>query len=360
MFTSFTPCLIAALARDTHAVAMCCARPCPNTGINKPASAYAVICVRYLTTCVCLEQVHYGRASLSELSRLPAYYVFPRRPIDLHATHKHVSNAAAAAAAAASLSALLVLMDQSYAHALPALQQLLRSRSASDAAGSTASTVAEGQTLQASVGGSATTAAEVPVIVAEVLSGAREPSAVPGAPDAMATVESRPPCSVARHTASPQGVAEPSVLAGFPVFGEHLQLPSSCACRVAPPVSDGSGAQAEGLANQKAVSESEQPAHQCCQPDIRADAAPPAGAYSDGGTVALVCGADDFERAGSTTTIAGLVWTLPHGVTMQQTALLWIGDPDGAALAQLQLTYNQGLWASYDPAADAYSQVRRC
>jgi hypothetical protein len=45
---------------------------------------------------------------------------------------------------------------------------------------------------------------------------------------------------------------------------------------------------------------------------------------------------------------------------MQHTALLWIGDPAAAALTQLQLTYNQGLWASHDPATDTYAEVSRC
>ena len=57
------------------------------------------------------------------------------------------------------------------------------------------------------------------------------------------------------------------------------------------------------------------------------------------------------------TTIAGLQWSLPAGVSMEQTALLWLGDPSAAALTQLQLTYSQALWASYDPASDTYAEV---
>ncbi len=57
------------------------------------------------------------------------------------------------------------------------------------------------------------------------------------------------------------------------------------------------------------------------------------------------------------TIIAGLQWFLPAGVSMEQTALLWLGNPTAAALTQLQLTYSQALWASYDPASDTYAEV---
>lgn len=57
------------------------------------------------------------------------------------------------------------------------------------------------------------------------------------------------------------------------------------------------------------------------------------------------------------TTIAGLRWSLPAGVSMEQTSLLWLGDPSAAALTQLQLTYSEALWASHDPASGSYVEV---
>lgn len=72
--------------------------------------------------------MHYGRASLSELSRLPAYFVFPRRELDVEDAAARIT-AAATAAAGTTAAAALVLLDQPYAHLLPALRGALASGS---------------------------------------------------------------------------------------------------------------------------------------------------------------------------------------------------------------------------------------
>jgi hypothetical protein len=66
--------------------------------------------------------VHYGRASLSALSRLPAYFVFGRAPAAPAALAAAV---AAHAAGLAGARALVVLLDQPLLWAAPALRAAL-------------------------------------------------------------------------------------------------------------------------------------------------------------------------------------------------------------------------------------------
>jgi len=67
-------------------------------------------------------QVHYGRASLSALSRLPAYFVFGRAPAAPAALAAAV---AAHAAGLAGARAVVVLLDQPLLWAAPALRAAL-------------------------------------------------------------------------------------------------------------------------------------------------------------------------------------------------------------------------------------------
>ena len=68
-------------------------------------------------------QIHYGRASLSPLSRLPAYFVFGCKPLPVAAAAQRLAAYAAELAATQDKpKALVVLLDQPYLHALPALQ----------------------------------------------------------------------------------------------------------------------------------------------------------------------------------------------------------------------------------------------
>ena len=68
-------------------------------------------------------QIHYGRASLSPLSRLSAYFVFGREPLPVAAAAQHLAAYAAELAATQDKpKALVVLLDQPYLHTLPALQ----------------------------------------------------------------------------------------------------------------------------------------------------------------------------------------------------------------------------------------------
>lgn len=65
-------------------------------------------------------QVHYGRASMSPLSCLPAYFVFGQQPLDVPATAERI--AGYASAHGSEHKTALVFMDQLLLHAASQLQ----------------------------------------------------------------------------------------------------------------------------------------------------------------------------------------------------------------------------------------------
>lgn len=71
-------------------------------------------------------QIHYGRASLSPLSKLPAYFVFTRQPLDCQATSRRITEWACQAHALQDRKALLLLPDQPLAWALQGLSKCLQ------------------------------------------------------------------------------------------------------------------------------------------------------------------------------------------------------------------------------------------
>ena len=312
-------------------------------------------------------QVHYGRASLSELSRLPAYFVFPRAQLDGHAAEKHVRRAAAAAAADGK-STLLVLTDQPYAHALPSLRLLLGNDSAASLAGpldSKTPSRADAQlvpTMDTAAGAAGSTPtgphsdSRAHVVLADVLSGSRDPPVSQEFSAAAADLQRRPCCSDAFQTAIPADAASREVEVGSRTSCRDQDVPpSACACQAAagPPKHQ----DATCLAPQSGQGVLPQASCQHSKSGAAQQPAEPAGAASRS-TEAEQSGDQARDHySDAVTTIAGLQWSLPLGVSMEDTALLWLGDPSAAALTQLQLTYSQALWASYDPASDTYVEV---
>jgi len=69
-----------------------------------------------------MSQVHYGRASFSALSRLPAYFVLGHDPLDIPACARHIGCYATAPLNPGGMKALLVFLDQGLLWALPQLQ----------------------------------------------------------------------------------------------------------------------------------------------------------------------------------------------------------------------------------------------
>ena len=70
-------------------------------------------------------QVHYGRASLSPLRLLPAYFVFPRRSLDISVLAHQILQHAITVAEGSSKQAVVVILDQEYVWARDGLQAAL-------------------------------------------------------------------------------------------------------------------------------------------------------------------------------------------------------------------------------------------
>ena len=78
-------------------------------------------------------QIHYGRASLSPLSRLPAYFVFTRAPLvaaDVAAIFAGWATSQQGHAALQGKKAVLALPDLPLTWAVPALRDCLASAAA--------------------------------------------------------------------------------------------------------------------------------------------------------------------------------------------------------------------------------------
>ncbi|KAK9814668.1 hypothetical protein WJX72_009496 [[Myrmecia] bisecta] len=69
--------------------------------------------------------VHYGRASLSPLSRLPAYFVFGRQQLDVASVVSRICDYAKQLDGSGAQKAVLVLPDQPYTHVCAELRRLL-------------------------------------------------------------------------------------------------------------------------------------------------------------------------------------------------------------------------------------------
>lgn len=70
--------------------------------------------------------VHYGRASLTKLSRLPAFFVFPQQALDVDAAAEALASSPLFASDPATC--VVVLLDQPYLDQLPAFQDAVRRR----------------------------------------------------------------------------------------------------------------------------------------------------------------------------------------------------------------------------------------
>lgn len=72
--------------------------------------------------------IHYGRASLTKLSRLPAFYVFPVEPLDTQEAARTLSECPFFQQAADEKAHVVVFLDQIYLDSLPDLRRELESR----------------------------------------------------------------------------------------------------------------------------------------------------------------------------------------------------------------------------------------
>lgn len=318
-------------------------------------------------------QVHYGRASLSQLSRLPAYFVFPRSKVDAAAITTRIK-AAACAASAAGKAALLTLLDQSYAHVLPTLnlnlteqaiqQALTGQRSTSEAA--SGAIADDGNTTTAQSAGSSSSPATIPIILADLSAGPRDPAGVSekrhkgGLPPPStggccsrgnsSGVESSKPCCQAATVQIPDsGISPPD-----PDKGSAQQSAPHSAELSTHSSAEHSGGHVNAHSPESVPSQAKDDSSVETTPQLRAlhSSVDTSGRYSEG-----IGGGASSPEGLEKVEVAGMTWQLPAGVAMADVALLWVGDLGAAVLTQLQLTYNSSLWTTFDPATGHSEEV---
>lgn len=287
---------------------------------------------------VSLLQVHYGAASLSALSRLPAYFVFRAAAVEVNALAPQIlqhaasltasSTRSAAAEQSASSSqdaeqtsrpcAVLVMLDQPYAHASARLQQHIdRLRQQQE------------QPQQQAEGGShdasSATAADVPIIVTSAKGGALAPTSNP-----LLSQPHERSC----HKSSASSAATAST-----------KQPSAGCCK---------GGYSSGLADESTVicsTQTNAEATTCVGHQDGAEAADAAPAASDLSELQpglkVVAGKASHRCSQSA---AGLTWQLPGGAALEDAAVVWVGEADSTALRSLQLTHASATWSVLNPA----------
>eukprot|EP00884_Botryococcus_braunii_P018631 jgi/Botrbrau1/5451/Bobra.27_1s0004.3 len=362
--------------------------------------------------------IHFGRASLSRLTRLPAYFVFGRAALDVAQVVDRVCSAAVQAASGTNPPAALVLLpDQPYVHAVPALQDALSHALSSQAH------------------------AAVPVMVADVPNRSLEPGAPGGGPqpDPLAeSIRDRDPKAASEAGLQPGPVAETlrDPVAGSPVAGDctssqQLQATLQERCQVArpsqasavpaeSPVGDHSGPLAgrEHMAELTEVSEIMQARVDTVLEDIAClctgapggdrelqsqehDEATPLDHRDPGDHIKAMEGASrgspgapynvepsweaggpvrdqelskeghgvlghqahgDAGPAGTSTwatwrsSVGALVWQLPAGIPISDCVLFWLGPDDVAVREQLQMTLRPRKWVRYDPTSGTLAE----
>ena len=240
-------------------------------------------------------QVHYGRASLTKLSRLPAFFVFPQQQLNVQA--------AAACLAASSLLAagggasdssgssggggpVLVFVDQPLLHRLDQLKAALL------------------ELLEQQQGPGATAQLVFPTVPQQHM----EPEGQQGVQQAQPTQAG---CCGGGACGSQQQQQEAAP--------QQTGCGSAACCSAAPSSSGGAGAGAPQVGPSPAAG----------SPVSRDDV--------------------PSSSSGGQHSLAGYQWRLPAGVAPQDCGLVWVGAPDAPALLQLQLTYNTCRWAMLDP-----------
>lgn len=304
-------------------------------------------------------QVHYGPASLSALSRLPAYFVFRQAPLDAAAVARELSRRAQQLAtdSAASTSkgppsprdghsnvpcALLVLLDQPYAHAATALRQQLRRLQGAQ------SRAAEGVWPTGALAQHAP-APPPPIIVAETRAGRLDPSQghLPNIADrrSVLSAEDRPTPSEACCRSSNQARAPD---AGQPVlFWEQEHLPSRRADSHGTDLSDNSVATTSAATATATTMRFDPRSDRTCSTTV---ANPGSGGkacegpWDAGGTRAA-----DFASSSSAAHAAGMSWELPGKAALEEAAPVWVGDAAAPRLRLLQLAHSRTPWSVLEP-----------
>lgn len=302
--------------------------------------------------------VHYGLASFAPVSRLPAFFVLPREPLDcgaaaaaaaqrLHPPAPADGTAATAGAAAdGGGGCLVVFTHQGYAHCLPRLETSLREAFAG-AGGATALhlVVAKVQTrtldppAATGGGGSCTAAAEGPAVPAS--SGYGCASTAAGAASS----------AVSTAHALAAGLQLGASSSGCDSGGAAPAAPLAAGCCDGVCTAGTAGTEPALGSGATSASGQSAPGGEPASPSSAAAGAPSSSAAapdSDSNAAATAAGERYCE--------AGYAWSLPSGTTPDACRLLWLGPLDSPTLAQLQLTRSAGRWAALDPGSGAFQE----
>lgn len=323
-------------------------------------------CVR---VCCAAAQVHYGPASLSALSRLPAYFVFRQAPLDTLAVvrdlvqHAHQLTQEAASSPTEGASpkgecrprpcAILVLLDQPYAHAAAALKQQLRQLQRPEPPDETSGMQERRESNESILFASAA----VPIVVAETHAGRLDPTEPPHRPSVshnLADPSGSVPhtgncCSSGVQARSPGSAGLSSNRAGFPSNSGSApdQRPSEQGTSCSEEASGGLPHNQHAADAKSATDISSRNGHAAGSASEADNACCGGGRSARGGSTSGVCSG---SGRGNAVRAAGLSWELPGGAALEDAAPVWVGDAAAPGLHLLQLAHSQARWSVVDPA----------
>ncbi|KAG2430011.1 hypothetical protein HYH02_013839 [Chlamydomonas schloesseri] len=323
--------------------------------------------------------IHYGRASLSPVNSLPAFFVFPKEPLDAAAaaaalrpaiaaaeaerrrtnsaataTNAAASSgsiseagagaaAAAAATAAAGFRAVVVLVDQAHQHKLQELRAALEQSGSGAEAASRSTSSSSGSEV-----------ALPPFVYAHITARSLRPAA-----RANAKVAARG-CGSAAAPGSGTGQA-----AGDGVASASAAVAAGgCGAAACCAVGSGTVTEQPGAA---ASSRPEAPEGDaaasttgggcgggtCGRTDVPAGGCGGGGAPSTASSCIVVAPDSSGPSSTSTSTsMVGLSWALPAGAARADCLYVWVGPSGEGASSHtvLQMTHSSCEWLSYDPA----------
>lgn len=237
--------------------------------------------------------MHYGRASLTKLSRLPAFFVFPEQQLNVPAAAACLAGSSLLASASSSSddsseegSRVLVFLDQPLLHQLQAFEAALRLE------------------VEQRHGAVAAQRLVLPSVPRQHM----EPEQPAG--QAQQAQQTSPLQQAACCGGGSCGAAQPA------------EQPAAC----------GQACPCSSTA---------------ARPPVQL---PAASRAADGeASSSAAPGSSVAEDGSSRHSLAGYEWQLPAGVAVQDCGLVWVGAPDAPALLQLQLTYSACPWAMLDP-----------
>jgi diphthamide biosynthesis protein 2 len=234
-------------------------------------------------------QIHYGRASLTKVSHLPAFFVFPRRQLDVAAA----ADALAASDMLRHELPVMVFVDQPHLHQLEELKQALQHRSV-------AARLA------------------FPQVPSSFLDpeGGRGIAPCPRARDACSRA-----VTCCMDNGGPNGATSPSASSDARDTLPH-------APNVGQPFAGTSGASGPWVAGHRSQA---------------GDDGVGDGTGGGGG------GGEEGGSGGSRCSLAGYVWDWPtDALPPERCGFVWVGGEQAPALQQLQLTYSGSPWGVYE------------